>query len=25
MKDRERDALYGGWKDAVARVSSRRV
>ena len=25
MKARERDALYGGWKDAVARVSSRRV
>jgi glycerol kinase len=25
MKARERDALYAGWKDAVARVSSRRV
>jgi glycerol kinase len=25
MKARERDGLYAGWKDAVARVSSRRV
>jgi len=25
MKARERDGLYDGWKDAVARVSSRRV
>jgi glycerol kinase len=25
MKARERDALYAGWKDAVARVSSRRI
>jgi len=25
MKAHERDGLYAGWKDAVARVSSRRV